>query len=166
MKKTRKYLLCLQVTCSKLLQLSKSWSNFISDRRIIWRLLSTHYLTQRQTEHDIDNLNDRRISTHYLTQRQTFKCFSVFDPNLISTHYLTQRQTGLIFLSAYILAISTHYLTQRQTVQRTSSRTTTIFQLTTSRRGRRDQTVQECAAYSISTHYLTQRQTTRKSGAS
>ena len=159
MKKTRKYLLCLQVTCSKLLQLSKSWSNFISDRRIIWRLLSTHYLTQRQTEHDIDNLNDRRISTHYLTQRQTFKCFSVFDPNLISTHYLTQRQTGLIFLSAYILAISTHYLTQRQT--RKNMRTISIINYFNSLpHAEVDGSAWDIHSLChISTHYLTQRQT-------
>ena len=181
MKKTRKYLLCLQVTCSKLLQLSKSWSNFISDRRIIWRLLSTHYLTQRQTEHDIDNLNDRRISTHYLTQRQTLSRSSIrsaFQYFNSLPHAEVDKMSGIF---TTISNISTHYLTQRQTVfedvdmtddvfQLTTSRRGRLylcynknhhflFQLTTSRRGRRHCSASVSYLQYISTHYLTQRQT-------
>ena len=114
MKKTRKYLLCLQVTCSKLLQLSKSWSNFISDRRIIWRLLSTHYLTQRQKKRKVCRLCLLHISTHYLTQRQT-------DP-----------------LGIFILFVIFQLTTSRRGRPEASNAAATleIFQLTTSRRGR------------------------------
>ena len=36
----------IQVTCSKLLQRSKGWSDFIPDRRIIWRLLKRNAVTE------------------------------------------------------------------------------------------------------------------------
>ena len=159
MKKTRKYLLCLQVACSKLLQLSKSWSNFISDRRIIWRLLSTHYLTQRQKKRKVCRLCLLHISTHYLTQRQT-------DP-----------------LGIFILFVIFQLTTSRRGRPEASNAAATleIFQLTTSRRGRPECGIRIFYQYSyfnslphaevdkmsgifttisnISTHYLTQRQT-------
>ena len=77
--------------------------------------ISTHYLTQRQTGDSGNFTVQKNISTHYLTQRQTEigNVRSVFID--ISTHYLTQRQTKESGVSHLLMDISTHYLTQRQT---------------------------------------------------
>ena len=77
----------------------------------------------------------------------------------ISTHYLTQRQTTAKRLSRRVNNISTHYLTQRQTLSALLHGRTKIFQLTTSRRGRRFDSSKILTSIIISTHYLTQRQT-------
>ena len=58
--------------------------------------------------------------------------------------------------------ISTHYLTQRQTLSALLHGRTKIFQLTTSRRGRRTAVFPSGIIANISTHYLTQRQTAHK----
>ena len=76
------------------------------------------------------------ISTHYLTQRQTNEQIPERQWNHISTHYLTQRQTALRTLFAGQQEISTHYLTQRQTIRPVLRHGARTFQLTTSRRGR------------------------------
>ena len=122
-------------------------------------IISTHYLTQRQTGLSLYFTVPKRfqlttsrrgrhqkfqgatqwmtISTHYLTQRQTDKHEPDSSASDISTHYLTQRQTGLIHYLRRQVNISTHYLTQRQTIFRWIAPAFRLFQLTTSRRGRR-----------------------------
>ena len=123
-------------------------------------LISTHYLTQRQTVSLWHPTAKCVISTHYLTQRQTNSCNRrLFRRIHISTHYLTQRQTILRDNCLCNHVISTHYLTQRQTQLTLVSSTVLVyfnslphtevdpypplqgryqqsFQLTTSHRGR------------------------------
>ena len=76
------------------------------------------------------------ISTHYLTQRQTKEIRKKVLVNKISTHYLTQRQTDILKNLDELASISTHYLTQRQTRGIENLSQSFVFQLTTSRRGR------------------------------
>ena len=87
----------------------------LSDDAVSLVIISTHYLTQRQTTIQLVKLLKLQISTHYLTQRQTIQMFEICGAIDISTHYLTQRQTGTALLNILDYDISTHYLTQRQT---------------------------------------------------
>ena len=77
------------------------------------------------------------LSTHDLTQRSTIVPVEGLSTPHLSTHDLTQRSTS--FLTAYLTSfqLSTHDLTQRSTHQVMRCRFADIFQLTTSRRGRR-----------------------------
>ena len=100
------------------------------------------------------------ISTHYLTQRQTIQQVAQGNRIYISTHYLTQRQTHCMRFHYILFFISTHYLTQRQTCACSEDDTISLqFQLTTSHRGRLEIALKRLKIINISTHYLTQRQT-------
>ena len=143
--------------------------------------ISTHYLTQRQTSpttHSsssftfqlttsrrgrpviltviFENLKNFNSLPHAEVD-DTHECYIVSED--ISTHYLTQRQTKEERLGETVKRISTHYLTQRQTEMYFDDGEVVIFQLTTSRRGRRNTLRASPIQASISTHYLTQRQT-------
>ena len=145
------------------------------------KFISTHYLTQRQT---IRGRKKSGIRKFQLTTSRRGRLVNGEQETLalsISTHYLTQRQTKI-----------THYYPEKQLYfnslphaevdAATDGRSSicTLFQLTTSRRGRRrsekevelrehfnslphaevDQIIEDSANYQfISTHYLTQRQT-------
>ena len=125
----------------------------------IEEVISTHYLTQRQTQsrHEccvrwIFQLTTSRRGRPYIigegltdaafqltTSRKgrrcriSIKCYG----SSISTHYLTQRQTRFWWSVPLFLKISTHYLTQRQTdVRIVQMQFACSFQLTTSRKGR------------------------------
>ena len=126
---------------------------------IIMYLISTHYLTQRQTDVLLFPSQDLYISTHYLTQRQTaVPPFVIRFAGFQLTTSRRGRQSSWLYIF-FIFSISTHYLTQRQTVQQLLQvlsigdfnslphaevdidlagefKFPEIFQLTTSRRGR------------------------------
>ena len=122
-------------------------------------IISTHYLTQRQTMLYRFPMKMYSISTHYLTQRQTqmqqiLEEYQLFQ--LTTSHrgrpLRALQKTSMLYFNSLPHTevdndqrkewlrkyISTHYLTQRQTL---------VYENTTS-------------SIAISTHYLTQRQTT------
>ena len=82
---------------------------------IIMYLISTHYLTQRQTDVLLFPSQDLYISTHYLTQRQTaVPPFVIRFAGFQLTTSRRGRQSSWLYIF-FIFSISTHYLTQRQT---------------------------------------------------
>ena len=131
----------------------------MSDRRIIWRLLSTHYLMQRQTSGIPSTINILLYFNSLPHAEVDLNDKILYYPGDISTHYLTQRQTQWRLDDGRIIKISTHYLTQRQTFILGSLNGWKTFQLTTSRRGRLNCCGHALFSSYISTHYLTQRQT-------
>ena len=58
----------------------------------------------------------------------------------VSTHDLTKRSTAYNLLCAYLSSVSTHDLTKRSTLESQRVPLSPMFQLTTSRRGRRSGT--------------------------
>ena len=101
------------------------------------------------------------ISTHDLTKRSTFDflqcCVTVI---IISTHDLTKRSTVQVALCLNHGCISTHDLTKRSTGSTAAVLAESVFQLTTSRRGRQEVTRPRPQSFTISTHDLTKRSTT------
>ncbi len=100
------------------------------------------------------------ISTHDLTKRSTFDflqcCVTVI---IISTHDLTKRSTVQVALCLNHGCISTHDLTKRSTGSTAAVLAESVFQLTTSRRGRRTEPPAALSYFHISTHDLTKRST-------
>ena len=126
--------------------------------RVVIFYISTHDLTKRSTSFRLTNVCTYPISPHDLTKRSTKSCPSAIASVNISTHDLTKRST--FFTRDQLAAV--------------------LFQLTTSRRGRRVRifcilnrtyfnsrpheevdtvTVQNAAIIVISTHDLTKRST-------
>ena len=130
----------------------------IYGRRCGYRKISTHYLTQRQTQQFCHYATSTYISTHYLTQRQTKIRCNHYHYQIIfqlttsrrgrhegkqlqdqgRAFQLTTSRRGRLChsRSCRLSLISTHYLTQRQTAIGGDDENSFIFQLTTSRRGR------------------------------
>ena len=98
--------------------------------------ISTHYLTQRQTGFSVVDGDMKISSTHYLTQRQTvFARYSI----AVEFNFNSLPHTEVDHLWCKMLLrsdISTHYLTQRQTPPDLFPVISSVFQLTTSHRGR------------------------------
>ena len=97
--------------------------------------ISTHILTKRMTIIHSFAAPAIYISTHILTKRMTdgFPTFCILC--VISTHILTKRMTWWIFQYCSGLDISTHILTKRMTIWEISLLMSSLFQLTSSRRG-------------------------------
>ena len=77
----------------------------------------------------------------------------------LSTHDLTQRSTLFINECDFAYHLSTHDLTQRSTVSVLDHIPRSVFQLTTSRRGRQICSIAGDISSKLSTHDLTQRST-------
>ena len=99
------------------------------------------------------------ISTHDLTKRSTITSTAFTLHDYISTHDLTKRSTAEWSWQWNVRSISTHDLTKRSTVFNYYEKKTELFQLTTSRRGRRFAEGWKIQVYHISTHDLTKRST-------
>ena len=122
--------------------------------------ISTHDLTKRSTRASSRKRRKMNISTHDLTKRSTWKGAHTELELDISTHDLTKRSTGCQIVNIQIakyfnsrpheevdssfaaemevkIRISTHDLTKRSTTTSGYSSPVLQFQLTTSRRGRR-----------------------------
>ena len=119
--------------------------------------ISTHILTKRMTIIHSFAAPAIYISTHILTKRMTdgFPTFCILC--VISTHILTKRMTTLqqlvrlseryfnshpheeddesMVLKYELICISTHILTKRMTIWEISLLMSSLFQLTSSRRG-------------------------------
>ena len=145
-------------------------------------IISTHDLTRRSTKSNAStilngvNFNSRShkevdfharrcvlcricISTHDLTKRSTLSPTLVAIVPDVSTHDLTKRSTLLCIGFFFYSHVSTHDLTKRSTKAYTAALRCVMFQLTTSRRGRRSTTLPRATCIAVSTHDLTKRST-------
>ena len=130
----------------------------------IEQLLKLHFNSLPHAE--VDGEKERRysrwknISTHYLTQRQTQNNNMLQDRRRFQ---LTTSRRGRLQLISSSYCFSTFQLTTSRRGRRFKRCDTVfshrVFQLTTSRRGRPSAPSRQYPAQSISTHYLTQRQT-------
>ena len=100
--------------------------------------ISTHDLTKRSTLAQDRRRRTLYISTHDLTKRSTMEFLTL---NLRKMYFNSRPHEEVdhsVRKAQYPIKISTHDLTKRSTVERALIRWIAIFQLTTSRRGRRE----------------------------
>ncbi len=150
----------MQPGCSRVITTSRRGRRLVYIFLFAISGLSTHDLTQRSTALYLYSASSFLLSTHDLTQRSTcsyssvphtigpfnsrphaevdFVCCSYFYP-LSPFNSRPHAEVDMQLDDGTIekIRLSTHDLTQRSTTAWSTRRTQTIFQLTTSRRGRR-----------------------------